>query len=86
MEGSTIRAGIIVVQDQVLPVAYRPQNRNTKDVEYSSCYPPSHHKNSGINSIMHGEALKDFKHRLAPVAGKCYFYYSEISDQAPSMI
>jgi len=40
------------------------KDRNIEDVEYSSCYPSCHLRNSGINSIVSGEALKDFKHTL----------------------
>ena len=41
---------------------YGPQDRNTEDVEYSSCYPSCHLRNSGINFVVSGEAFEDFKH------------------------
>jgi len=38
--------------------------RNTEDVEYSRCYPSCHLRSSGINFVVSGEALEDFKHIL----------------------
>jgi len=50
---------------------YGPQDRNTEDVEYSSCYPSCHLRNSAINFVVSGEALEDFKHIIMDSYPSC---------------
>jgi len=70
---------------------YRAQDRNTEDVEYSSCYPSYHLRNSGINFLCLGKHLKTlniYYNGLVPKLLKSVVltfeflpYYSEISDR-----